>query len=300
MSLNSVNTNMGAIIALQSLNQTNQALASTEKRISTGARVADAVDDGAAYAVAQSVRSTVGALGAANQQLGNVQGLLSTTMTGLNDVSNTMASMRTVLVKLADSNVAGDQRSQYTSQYESLLSNVKTFLQDAGYNGRTLTGDLTGSTGNYGRVATVRNEAGASYGIATFGGSALYSAINFGSVGGVGTSGGVRTVGAATTGMFRASSIQALITAGGAFMVQMNAVGAALNTLGSETNYVSNQIKYNTDKIDSLNTGLGALVDADLAKESANLQALQIRQQLGTQALSLANQAPQTLLSLFK
>jgi len=300
MSLNSVNTNMGAIIALQSLNRTNESLATTEKRISTGARVADAIDDGAAYAVAQSVRSTVGALGAANQQLGNVQGLLSTTMTGLNDVSNTMASMRNVLVKLADSNVAGDQRNQYASQYESLLANVKTFLQDAGYNGRTLTGNIWGSTGNYGRVATVRNEAGASYAIITFGGSALYSAINFGSVGGVGSAAGVRTVGAATTGMFRAASIQALITAGGAFMIQMNAVGAALNTLGSETNYVSNQIKYNTDKIDSLNTGLGALVDADLAKESANLQALQIRQQLGTQALSLANQAPQTLLSLFK
>ena len=75
---------------------------------------------------------------------------------------------------------------------------------------------------------------------------------------------------------------------------------AALNTVGSEVNYVSNQITYNGDKIDALNTGLGSLVDADLAKESAQLQALQIRQQLGTQALSLANQAPQTLLSLFK
>ena len=75
--------------------------------------MADATDDGAAYAVAQSVRSTVGALGTANQQLGNVQGLLSTTQSGLNDISNTMASMRDVLVKLADSNVAGNQRTQY-------------------------------------------------------------------------------------------------------------------------------------------------------------------------------------------
>jgi flagellin len=65
-------------------------------------------------------------------------------------------------------------------------------------------------------------------------------------------------------------------------------------------NYVDDQVSYNSDKIDALNTGLGALVDADLAQESAQLQALQIRQQLGTQALSLANQAPQTLLSLFK
>lgn len=77
-------------------------------------------------------------------------------------------------------------------------------------------------------------------------------------------------------------------------------MGTGLNTVGSEVNYVANQISYNSDKVDALNTGLGALVDADLAKESAQLQALQIRQQLGTQALSLSNQAPQTLLSLFK
>jgi flagellin len=65
-------------------------------------------------------------------------------------------------------------------------------------------------------------------------------------------------------------------------------------------NYVNNQVSYNSDKINSLNNGLGALIDADLAKESAQLQSLQIRQQLGTQSLSIANQAPQSLLSLFK
>ena len=90
------------------------------------------------------------------------------------------------------------------------------------------------------------------------------------------------------------------MTATGTFQHSMNTVGTGLNTVGSEVNYVNNQISYNSDKIDALNTGLGSMVDADLAKESAALQALQIRQQLGTQALSLANQAPQTLLSLFK
>jgi flagellin len=97
-----------------------------------------------------------------------------------------------------------------------------------------------------------------------------------------------------------AASIAALITATGTFINQQAAVGTALNTVGSSINYVNNQTTYNNDKIDALNSGLGSLIDADLAKESAQLTALQIRQQLGTQALSLANQAPQTLLSLFK
>jgi len=282
MSLNSVNSNTGALIALESLDQTNSALSATQKAVSTGYRVADATDDGAAYAVAQMVRSTVGALTSANQQLGNVQGLLSTTESGLNDVTNTMASMRDVLVKLSDSNVTGNERTQYEAQYASQLSNLQTFIQDADYNGKTLIGNIAGSSGTFARVAVVRNDTGASYGIATFGGSALYGSINF-----------------TSTQLNGAATVAGLISATGTFINQMNAVGTTLNNIGSATNYVSNQISYNSDKIDALNTGLGALVDADLAKESAQLQALQIRQQLGTQALSLASQAPQTLLTLF-
>jgi flagellin len=290
MSLNSVNTNLGAMIALESLNKTNSDLATSQKRVSTGYRVADSTDDGAAYAVAQTVRSTVGALTTANQQLGNVQGLLATTQSGLNDISNTMASMRDVLVSLSDANVSGNQRTQYVNQYKSLLANVKSFIQDAGYNGKTLIGNITGSSGTWTNVNTIRNEAGATYGLVTYNGSALYNAITFSAI--LGHAGGTM-----------AASVAALLTTGttgGTFIVQQNSVGGELNTIGANVNYVKNQITYNDDRIDALNTGLGSLVDADLAKESANLQALQIRQQLGTQALSLANQAPQTLLSLFK
>ena len=286
MTINSVNTNVGAMIALQSLNKTNHDLAATEKRISTGQRVADSTDDGAAYSVAQTVRSTIGSLGAANQQLGNVQGLLSTTQSGLNDISNTMASMRNVLVTLADANVQGNQRTQYQAQYKSLLANVKSFIQDNAYSGKTLIGSFTaanGQQGSYAKVNTVRNETGATYGIASFNASAVYTLMS-------GMQNGTAT------------AIQGLLngTAAASFQKQQNDVGTALNTVGSEVNYVNNQIKYNSNKIDAMNVGLGSLVDADLAKESAQLQALQIRQQLGTQALSLANQAPQTLLSLFK
>jgi flagellin len=283
MALNSVNTNLTAMIALQSLDSTNTQLAVTQKQISTGYRVSDSTDDGAAYAIAQNIRSTVGALSSANQQLGNVQGLLSTTQTGLNNISNTMASMRDVLVKLSDGDVQGTDRTNYEQQYKSLLSNLQTFVQDASYNGKTLIGDLTGSTGTYQRVAVARNESGGTYGIATFSGSALYGSIAF-----------------TTAQLDGATTVQALITATGTFLNQQNLVGEQLNTIGNAVNYVNNQVSYNNDKIDALNTGLGALVDADLAKESAQLTSLQIRQQLGTQALSLANNAPNSLLSLFK
>jgi flagellin len=267
---------------LQSLNKTNAMLASVQKQVSTGFRVADSTDDGAAYAIAQGIRSTVGALTSANQQLGTVQGLLSTTQSGLNNISNTMGSMRDVLVKLTDGTLDATTKTNYENQYKSMLSNVKTFVQDANYSGKTLIGDLTGSSGIYGAVTTVRNETGATYGISAFSGSAMYGSINFGA-----------TLGGATT-------VAALITVGGTFTTMFNNVNNALNTVGSEKNYVTNQVAYNSDKIDALNSGVGSLVDADLAKESAQLQSLQIRQQLGTQSLSIANQAPAALLSLFK
>ena len=286
MALESIITNVNANIALQSLENTQQQLAVTQKQISTGYAVADATDNGAAYAIAQRVRSDVGALTSANQQLGNVQGLLSTTVSGLNDVSNLMNSARDVLVKLADGNTQGTQRSQYIQQYQSLLANVKSDIQNADYNGKTLIGNLTGSVGTMGSVNVVTNEVGSTYNISTFSGSGLYTSINF-----------------TSTQLGSASQVAKLIGTGATtatFINQLNGIGTALNTYGAATNYVSNQISYNSDKITSLNDGLGALVDANLAQESATLQSLQIQQQLGTQALSIANQAPSSLLSLFK
>ena len=265
MSLNSVNTNMGAMVALQSLETTQQQLSVTQKQISTGYRVADSTDDGAAYAIAQSVRSSVGALTSSNQQLGNVQGLLSVTQKGLDQVSNMMASMRDVLVKLSDGNVQGNDRTNYEQQYKSLLANLQTFVQDASYNGKTLIGDLTNSNGTFGRVAVARNESGSSYGIATFSGSALYGSISH----------------RADQRCCRGGADHC----GRHLHQPAELCRQALNTVGNSINYVNNQVTYNNDKIDALNSGLGALVDADLAKESAQLSALQIRQQLGTQAL---------------
>jgi flagellin len=279
MPLNSVNTNIGSMVALESLNQTASALSATEKQISTGYRVADAVDDGAAYAVAQRVRSDVSALTTANQQLGSVSGLLNTTSSALNSISGTMSDMRQLLVDMSNSDVQGTERTQYQTQYKNDLTAVKSAIQDADYNGKTLIGNLTGSSGTFGSIAVVRNEVGATYGIATFGGSAFFGSLNV------------------TT--FTSTAAQAQLTATGTFMNMLNSLNTAMNQYGSSTNYVNNQTTYNSNKIDALNSGLGSLIDADLAKESAQLTALQIRQQLGTQSLSIANQAPQTLLSLF-
>lgn len=279
MSLNSVNTNINAQVALQSLNLTSTQLASTEKRISTGFRVADATDDGAAFAIAQRVRSDVSGLTSVNEQLGNVKGLLDTTNTGLKGASDTFKDINSTLQKLADGNVSGSQRTEYGSQLASLVSEVKNYFQDATYNGKSLIGDIGG--GKATAVTTSRNESGGTYGITSFSASAFATSL-------------------ATLNVTTQTTAQGAITATGLFTRLTDKLGQRLNYYGAASNFVDSQITYNSAKIDSLNSGLGSLIDADLSKESANLQSLQIRQQLGTQALSIANQAPQTLLSLFK
>ncbi|MFH5926260.1 flagellin [Roseomonas xinghualingensis] len=277
MATNSVNTNIGAQVALQSLNRTNEALAVTQKRVSTGYRVADAKDDGAAFAVAQSVRADIAGLTSANEQMGSVRGILDTTLAGLNKVSDTMTEIRGVLVKLADGTLSTSQRTQYQAQYDSLRTQVQNFISDATYNGRTLLTTSTAAGG--GNIATTRNEQATVYSLTAVEGASTL------------------VVAAAPTDAAGAASA---LAATGDFQTKMTAVNTALNTFGSNSTYLESQMSYNKEKLDALESGLGSLIDADLAKESAMLQALQIRQQLGTQALGIANQSPQGLLSLFR
>ncbi|MFT8243056.1 flagellin [Roseomonas sp. BN140053] len=315
MALNSVNTNTGAMVALQSLNRTSDALAATQKRISTGYRVADARDDGAAFAVAQGVRSDIAGLTSANEQLGGIKGILSTTSTALKNVSDTMAEIKTVLVKLADTNTTGDSRTQYTAQFGTLVDKVNKFLSDATYNGKSLLGtDENAATD----VTTVRNESGGTFTVTQTAAASLTfdTAVNLTTGGTTTTADGKFTLDAAADMTAEGAQFilgsgvaadQPDVRAGGGtatgiktFDTVMRALNTAMNQYGNDAKYVDAQVNYNKDKMDSLEDGLGALIDADLAKESAKLQSLQIKQQLGTQSLSIANQAPQTLLSLFR
>ena len=274
MNLNSVNTNLAAMTALQSLNRTNDALGVVQKRVSTGFRVADAKDDGGAFAVAQTVRGDIAGLTAANEQLGGLKGVVDVTLQGLGQVSRTMVELRTVLTRLADGTINTEQRAQYEQQYTQLQSQVERFIEDATYNGRTLLS--TDAAAGGGDIVSIRNEAGTTLTLAAFDGAADF------------------VVAAPPTD---AAGAQAAIADDWSDVNE--AINDALNRLGADARYVDAQISYNRDKLDAIEGGLGALIDADIAKEAARLQALQIRQQLGTQTLSITNQAPQALISLF-
>jgi flagellin len=277
MSFNSVNTNRQAVYALQSLNLTNSELGGVQKRVSTGFRVADARDDGGAFAVAQAVRSDVAGVTAVGEQLGGTRGILSTTFASLSVVSDTMKQLRAVITRLADGAVTDDSRDQYNEQYALLNEQIGNFIDDAFYNGRTLLSTDVGAGG--GDITSIRNETGEDFTIEAVDGETLKMT---------------------TLGPLEADDAADLIISGGEFSDIDANISTALNKFGAQMQFVENQIVYNSKKIDAMNDGLGALVDADLAKESSKLQALQTRQQLGVQTLGLANQGPQVLLSLFR
>ena len=279
MSLSSVNTNLGAMLALQSLNRTNEAFGEVQKRISTGYRVADAKDDGGAFAVAQTIKADTTALTAVNEQLGGLRGLVDVSLTALEEVSKTMIEIRSVLTRLADGTVGDAARDQYNQQYDQLRTQVGNFLADASYFGRNL---LTG-TSPTDDVVTLRSESAEAANLYTL--PALGPDVNF--------------IVAAGPFADAAAARAALAETTGDFHLVNTTINNAMNRLGADARYIDAQIVYNRDKVDAMEGGLGTLIDADLARESVRLQALQIRQQLGSQTLSIANQAPQFLLSLF-
>jgi flagellin len=188
-----------------------------------------------------------------------------------------MKQVRAVLTRLADSAISADQRATYVQQYELLAGQVASFVDDAFYNGRTLLSTDAGANG--GNITAIRNESGATFTINAVDGATLKMP---------------------ATAPANATIATSWIVSGGDFDDVDKAISTALNQFGSSMAFVDNQVKYNSQKVDAMETGLGALVDADLAKESSTLEALKVRQQLGVQTLGLANQGPQVLLGLFR
>ncbi|WP_283094303.1 flagellin [Sediminicoccus sp. KRV36] len=335
MTMNSVQTNIGAMVALQALNRTNDEMAATQKRISTGFRVSDAKDDGAAYAVAQRVRSDIAGLSSANEQLGSTKGLLETTMGALGETSKALTKIRETLTKLSSDTVSASDRATYTKDFENLVNQTNRALGDASYNGRSLLGSQDSNKSNVSTAvdtAVVRNERGNTLNITGLDAATLTfdtrvatggrdvagvfenpTAFQFN--GGTAMTAEQARVMLGNGDASATGPLQDTIAAyaddtnfgGGSaasniktFAMVEAAVNNALGKFGADSRDVDGALSTNRQKMDAMESGLGAMVDADLAKESARLQALQIRQQLGTQSLSIANQAPQALLSLFR
>ncbi|MEM9964518.1 MAG: flagellin [Asticcacaulis sp.] len=270
----SVNTNMGAMIALQNLNKTNKALAESQTRINTGLKVASAKDNGAIYAIAQSQRADVRSLNAVTESLNRAVSIVDVALAAGEGISDILIQMKEISLAAQDTGLDDTARATLAEDFEALRNQIAKVSSGASFNGANII------DGSQTEVSPLASASGAKM---------VISAQNL-SLGG-----GIIELSAGST----FATVSAAAAQYAAVTASIDAVSRALSSLGTSSKQLSNHITFVSKLSDSMEAGIGNLVDADLAKESAKLQSLQTKQQLGIQALSIANQAPQMVLSLF-
>ena len=274
--MNSVNVNVGAMIALQNLNTTNQDLATAQNRINTGMKVASAKDNGSIWAIAQGQRAELGALNAVSQSLDRGTSAVDVAMAAGETVSDLLVQMKEKALAATDETLTTSSREALAEDFEALRDQISSVVANAEFNGVNLLD--TGATG----FEALADASGT---------QRLTVAAEVMALGGT-----IVSIGAtqSITTMSDAS------TALGDVNDSIAAVSAALARMGTKSKALETHSTFVGKLQDALEAGVGNLVDADLAKESAKLQALQTKQQLGVQALGIANQSPQMLLGLFQ
>jgi flagellin len=272
----SVNTNVGAMIALQNLNATSAQLQATQSIISTGLKVASAKDDGAVYAIAQNQRSAVSSLDSVKDSLSRNASVVDVAMSAGNSITSLLQTMKQKALAASDTSLDTASRKAMQTDFNSLRDQITTTLNNATFNGINII------NGQNSKVAALANASGTS--VITVVGQDM-------SLGG-----SIVTVGA-TASFGTATSASNLLTT---LDTSIQNVSASLAKLGTSSTALQNHMTFVGKLQDSITAGIGNLVDADMAKESAQLQALQAKQQLGVQALSIANQSTSTVLSLFR
>jgi flagellin len=273
----SVNTNVGAMVALQSLNKTNNELETVQSRINTGLRVASAKDDGGIFAIAQNMRGDVQAYNSVTQSLNRLGAVVDVAMAAGTQISDLLVQMKEKALASVDASTDATSRTALNADFVALRNQIASIVTNASFNGTNII-NATGSQ------TALGNTTGAATARITISNENMSLA------------GTVVTVAAAQD----ITSIANASTALAAINTSITNVGNALARLGTGSKRLEMHAEFVSKIQDALNKGIGNLVDADMAEESARLQALQVRQQLGIQALSIANGAPGTVLGLFR
>lgn len=274
---NSVHTNVAAQIALQNLSNTNSRLADVQGRVSTGLKVQGAKDNAAIWAIAQTQRADVGALGAVKQSLDRATSIADVALSAGESISDLLNQLKEKVTAAKDTSLKTQSRQLLNADFKALLKAIKSAVDNASFDGgNILNGSLTNG------IKFLANADASAF--------VTLSSKNL-SLGGpimeLSLSDSLLTLTGATNALTKLDDS----------ITQLN---AALGEIGAQAKQIQAHNTFVSKLVDTLESGIGNLVDADLAKESARLQALQVQQQLGAQSLSIANQAPQIILSLFQ
>lgn len=273
----SVNTNTAAMSALQFLNKTSSSLEKTETAVNTGYTVNSARDNGALYAIAQNMRSNISGYSAVETSLNNGLSALDTAISGGESVSDLLNQLKETALSASDTSINTASRQAYNEDFQALVSQIGSVVSNASFNGLNL---LNGSTKKIMALSTASGNK-ITVNVKSF-------SFKNASVMGVGFSSGLSITQAAS-----ASKAASLIAAA------VKNVNSTLAKMSAGAKKFSIQLGFVSSLSDSLTTGVGNLVDADMSEEAAKLTSLQTKQQLGVQALSIANSSSAIALSLF-
>ncbi|GAB4197680.1 MAG: flagellin [Thalassobaculales bacterium] len=273
--VNSVNTNRSALVALQNLGSINRRLDSTQNRVSTGYKVNNAVEDASAFAIAQGTRANLKASEAVSQGISNARGVATVALAAATSISDLLGDVQKKVTEGMNAANTTAQQSILNTDFQNLVTQVNNFITNAVYNGRNLLS--TGSNS----VSVIANIDGSTL--------TIRSGSNVGN--------------AATTNFAAAVTLATTTNAAEALsktVALVSSVSTVLGQLGADTRTIDFQDDFVSRLADATEIGLGAIVDADLARESARLQAYQVQQELSVQTLNIANQRPSVLLALFQ
>ena len=272
---NSINTNRGALVALQTLNATNKSLETTQNRVNTGMKVSSAKDNGAIFAIATSQRAEMGAQDAVKQSLQRGQSIVDVALAAGETVVEALTELKSLAVAIQDAPTTGDTQTKLHADFTAITNEITAALAGAKFDGVNLFSANTAAI----QVTTSTAATGNKFSLKAITADATNPLSN-----------GTYNLATADATNRTAANVDAAI----------NSFTTILADFGTKSKSLDRQLNFVSKLQDSLETGIGNLVDADLAKESARLTALQTKQQLGVQALSIANQASSTLLSLFR
>jgi len=270
----SINTNYGALVALQNLNQTQDELSVVQNRISTGLKVASGKDNGAIFSIAQDQRGRLAAQGILRDAMDRASATIDVGLAAAEGVQNVLLQMKDKALAASAPGLSTAQISSYNADFVALRDSIDPLVNAAQLNGQNLINDSTQS------MQVKVNDL------------ALGAVITVTAQGLTTTSLGVNTASFSTAG--EASTLAATIIG------VVSSINTSVASLGAKSKALAQIKTFNGKLSDAIEKGVSTLVDADLAKESARLQTLQVKQQLGAQALSIANQTPQSVLSLFR
>jgi flagellin len=275
----SVNTNKPAMIALQALNRNSEQLNASQNRINTGLKISGAKDNASVYAIAQAQRADISALGAVRMSLDRAGSIADVAIAAGESLSDLLNELKEKVISAKDASLDTLSRDAINSNFQSILRQMQQVIDNAAFDGANL---LNGSISPGLSFLTDAEAAG----------SITISAqlLSLGATGSAIT----LTLTDSVASITMATDVLARLD------LSMKGVNTALANLGAQARQVDAHKGFVSKLSDVLESGVGNLVDADLAKESARLQALQVQQQLGAQALSIANESPQIVLQLFR